>query len=259
MLLLALPALTGCAGAPQGVTVFAAASTREAVEASVAAFEASGGPPVVTSFAASSTLARQIEAGAPADLFLSANTLWMDTLGQKALLAPGSRRDLLRGELLLIASTQASPDVLPASVGPESAPPDLAGGCLALGDPSHVPAGIYGRAALEGLGWWSALEPRVVPAADVRAALALVQRGECALGVVYASDLIELADGTSGVVSLGAFPSGLHPAVIYPAALTLDAMDGAAALLDYLSGPEAAAAFTAAGFTHLQRPAEAHR
>jgi len=251
MLLLALPALFGCSGALDGVTVFAAASTREAVAASAAAFEANGGGPVITSFAASSTLARQIEAGAPADLFLSANTRWMDALEEQGLLERGSRRDLLSGELVLIGPRQPAFEGLVISLTPGADLPDLPGlveGCIAMGDPEHVPAGIYGKAALERLGWWEALADRVLPAADVRAALTLVQRGECPLGIVYASDL---AAGGGGVTRLGGFPSETSPPVVYPAAQIEDAAPGAAALLDFLSGLEAAAAFADAGFTHL--------
>ena len=179
----------------QEVLVFAAASLQDAFDAVIEEYQAQGGGEVSASYASSSTLARQIEQGAPADVFISANPEWMDYLEERGLLRAGSRTDLLGNGLVLVAPPESETTV-------EIAPGfDLAGaldgGRLAMGDPDHVPAGIYGRAALESLGVWQAVEPQVARADNVRAALALVARGEAPLGMVYRSDAVA-DDGRAG-------------------------------------------------------------
>jgi molybdate transport system substrate-binding protein len=211
--LLLLCAPPAGAAEPDTVTVFAAASTTHAVTELGEIFSARRMGRIVPSFASSSTLAMQIESGAPANLFISADKQWMDYVDQRKLLAPGSRRDLLGNRLVLIAP-QESP-VAAVEIGPGM---DLVGllarGRLATGDPDHVPAGIYGKQALEHLNLWNAVKERLAPTADVRACLALVERGEVPLGVVYATD----AAFSKKVRVVGRFPEGSHPPIVYPAA-----------------------------------------
>jgi molybdate transport system substrate-binding protein len=232
------------AGDGTGLTVFAAASTADALTAIGKAFERSGGATVAFSFAASSTLAKQIEHGAPADLFLSADQAWMDYLAGKQAIRAGSRRDLLGNRLVLVAPAGAVPVL---TVAPGFAVGAAFSGRLAIADPAHVPAGIYAKQALAALGWWTELEPRLAPAADVRAALRLVELGEAGLGVVYASDAV----GSVTVAVAGAIPAALHAPIRYPVALTAGARGGAAEFLAFLGGREAAAVFAAHGFTVL--------
>jgi molybdate transport system substrate-binding protein len=195
------------------VTLFAAASTIEAVTAAARAYEAGGGDRVRTVFAASSTLARQIAQGAPADLYLSANAAWMDEVEGRGILEPGSRIDLLGNALVLIAPKRSSVeiDVVPGF--------PLAGVLedrrLAMGDPAHVPAGIYAKAALTELGVWRSVSARVAYLGDVRAALAMVDRGEAAVGIVYASDV----RGAARVRVVDRFPAESHPDIVYPLAV----------------------------------------
>lgn len=192
------------------VLVFAAASTRDAV---LEAIEAHGGE-VVASFAASSTLARQIENGAPAALFLSANAAWMDRLEALDLLEAGSRQDRLGNRLALLAAPDA---VVPQGpIAPGFPLTDWLGdGRLALADPDHVPAGRYARAALESLGVWQTVARSSVRAPHVRAALALIERGETPLGIVYESD-VRVCPSCQVV---GLLPAESHPAIRYPLAL----------------------------------------
>jgi molybdate transport system substrate-binding protein len=231
----------------QELLVFGAASLRNALDAVIETYQAGGGVPVRASYASSSTLARQIEQGAPADLFVSANPQWMDYLEQRDLLRAGSRADLLGNGLVLVAPLDSTAQV-------EIAPGfDLAGalggGYLAMGDPDHVPAGIYGRAALESLGVWDAVAPRVARADNVRAALALVARGEVPLGVVYRSDAV--ADDSVKVV--GEFPQDSHPPIVYPVAIMADSKHPEAAdLAALLQSKTAGAIFERFGFTVLK-------
>ena len=167
------------------VTVFAAASTRNVIEEVAALYTKRMNQNVVTSFGSSSELARQIENGAPAPIFLSADTKWMDYLAERRLIAPASRRDLLANELVLIAPVD-SPK--PASLNELAGA--VAGSKLAMGDPDSVPAGRYGKAALESLHLWTQVESSIVRTKDVRACLALVERGEVAAGIVYATDAL---------------------------------------------------------------------
>lgn len=205
------------AEAGDSVVVFAAASTREAVLTVAALAGDRLGIDLKASFAGSSALARQIEAGAPADLFLSANTAWMDRLVASGLVDGASRQDLVRNRLVVIAAADSAPTGIP---DPLSAAADLtsalAGGRLAIAEPDSVPAGIYAKEALTALGVWPAVAGRIAPAADVRAALALVERGEAPLGIVYATD----ARAASGVTVVSTIPAQAHRPIVYPIALT---------------------------------------
>ncbi len=231
------------ARADQPVTIFAAASTMEAVNAVARAYEAGGRGSVRPVFAASSTLALQIARGAPADLFLSANTAWMDDLERRGAIEPRTRIDLLGNALVLIAPPKSPLDL---EIAPGFAlAAALSERRLAMGDPAHVPAGIYAKAALERLGVWSRVAGRAAFLGDVRAALTLVDRGEAAAGIVYASD----ARVAPRVRVVGAFPADSHPPIVYPLAVVAGRRGPAVmALYAYLRGPEARALFRARGF-----------
>ena len=225
------------------VTVFAAASTRNALEEIAAAYEANTGDEVVMSFAGSSSLARQIEAGAPADIFLSANPGWMDELEDKSLIVPETRSDLLTNSIVLVAHDAQAPKVEIGAGLDLSAM--LAGGHLSMAMVDSVPAGLYGKAALTSLGLWDIVEPQVAQAANVRAALAYVATGEAPLGIVYATDAV----AEPGVAVVGTFPTDSHPPIVYPVALLAAAQGATAAdFLTFLQGPEARAAFERQGF-----------
>jgi len=226
------------------LTVFAAASLTEVLQAIGALWAASGQPPPRFSFASSSTLARQIEAGAPANVFASADEQWADWLQQRDLIVPETRRSLLTNSLVLVVpkdrvrTVQVGPGLdLDALLGPS--------GRLATGDPAHVPVGIYAEAALKSLGLWNRVQPRLARADSVRSALLLVNRGEAPAGIVYATD----AAADTGVAVAGAFPAGSHPPVTYPfAVVRAHDTPGARAFLAFLSGPQARETFTRAGF-----------
>ena len=225
------------------ITVFAAASMTNAMAGIEERFEAATGHDLVVSLAGSSALARQIQLGAPADVFISANPGWMDTLEADGLLEDGTRFDLLNNSIVLIASRT---DAAPVEIG---AGMDLAGmvgeGRLAMALVDAVPAGIYGKAALESLGLWSAVETQVAQAGNVRAALAFVATGEAPFGIVYATDAV--AEDTVTVV--GTFPADTHPPIVYPVAgiagRTGPATD---AFLHFLRGSQARDAFAREGF-----------
>jgi molybdate transport system substrate-binding protein len=223
--------------------VFAAASLTDSLKAVADAYKARTGRSVTLSFGASSTLARQIEQGAGADLFLSADGDWMDYLQSKGLIARQSRKDLLGNQLVLIAGPGARP---PPKIAPHF---DLAGALgdhrLALADPASVPAGKYAKAALTALGVWDRIAPKVAGAENVRVALEYVARGETPYGIVYATD----AKAAPGVRVTGVFPETSHAPIVYPAALTRTALPGAQAFLDFLAGKEARAIFEKAGFS----------
>ncbi len=237
--LLAPPALAG----DGRLTVFAAASMKNALEEIATGFARDTGGEATLSFAGSSMLARQIQQGAPADLFISANPDWMDVLEADGILLADTRSDLVGNALVLVGY---GGDLPPVEIGPSM---DLAGmlgdGRLAMALVQAVPAGIYGKAALEALGLWSSVAPQVVQADNVRSALALVSLGEAPLGIVYATDAV--AD--DNVSRLGTFPPDSHPPIVYPVALVADG-DGALArpFLDYLRGPDARAALERQGF-----------
>jgi molybdate transport system substrate-binding protein len=226
--------------------VFAAASLSDALDAVLETSDVA----VRVSYAASSTLARQIERGAPADLYIAANVDWMDYLAAKGTLRAGSRRDLLGNAIVLIAPKAADGGQGPAMMGADfPLVAMLDGGRLALGDPDHVPAGIYARQALTTFGLWPAVAPHVARATNVRAALALVARGEAPLGIVYKSDA--LADPS--VTIRAHLPAGSHAPIRYPMAVTdfSDAPARASRLADYLAGPRAAKIFAEYGFAPL--------
>lgn len=224
------------------ITIFAAASTTDTVQALAKAYAAERGVHVTCSFASSSTLAKQIENGAPADVFLSADQTWMDYLVMKQAIVPTSRVDLLANSLVFIAATGKSPSI---TVEQGFAIADAFSGRLAIGDPTNVPAGIYAKEAFSALGWWEVLSTRLAPVADVRAALTLVELGEADLGVVYATD----AKASAKVGVVAAIPQHLHTPIRYPVALTTTAKPAAAAFLAYLQSAAGRAVFTAAGFS----------
>lgn len=231
------------------VTVFAAASLTNALQDISKDFEAGGGAKVKFSFAASSLLARQIEAGAEADLFFSADTAWMDYLDQRKLIQTASRRDLLSNRLVLIAPKDSS---IALKIKPKFALAQALGdGKLAVADPDTVPAGRYAKAALTSLGVWDAVAPMLVRAENVRAALAYVARGEAALGIVYDTD----AKAETKVKVVDVFPADTHPPIVYPVALTARAESREAkAFLDYIIGAKAAGVFTRYGFIVIAAP-----
>lgn len=238
-MLLAVLMLPGTAAAEQ-VTLFAAASLKTALDDLAARYMAGTGTRVLVSTAASSALARQIEAGAPADIFISADRDWMDHLQAQGLIRAGSRRDLLGSRLVLVAARGREP------VPVEGLAAALGDSRLAVADTGSVPAGRYAKAALQSLGQWDALSGRLAQAENVRAALALVARGEAPYGIVYATD----AAAEPGVTVAAAFPASSHPPIVYPAALTAMAEgDAASRLLDWLSGEAAAEVFRSHGFT----------
>ncbi|MGC9953872.1 MAG: molybdate ABC transporter substrate-binding protein [Rhizomicrobium sp.] len=224
------------------VTVFAAASLTDALKQVGDAYKHDTGSAVVFSFAASSALARQIEASSGADIFISADVDWMDHLDSRGLIAHASRVDLLGNRLVLIAPAESR---IALAAKPHF---DLAGalgeGRLALADPAAVPAGKYAKAALTSLGVWDLVESKVVPAENVRVALAYVARGEAPLGIVYATD----AKAEPKVRIVATFPDEAYPRIVYPAALTKEAKPEARAFLKYLSGARAKAIFAKAGF-----------
>lgn len=244
-LLVLVPALPrmGLAGGAQ-LMVFAAASITNALGEVGRAFEKQHGIKVVNSFASSSILAKQIAQGAPASVYVSANVKWMDYLDKAGALAPGSRFNLLRNRLVLIAPAASKLGKVKVDKGLGLAGM-LAGGHLAMGDPAHVPAGIYAKQALAHLGLWRQLKGRVAAAANVRAALALVETGEAPLGVVYATD----AAISPKVKVLGMFPRQSHPAIVYPAAMVKEnGCPAARQYLEFLRSPQAKAIFAKYGF-----------
>jgi len=224
-------------------TVFAAASLTDVLQEIGSAYAARTGSMVRFSFAGSSTLARQIEAGAPADVFVSADQQWMDYLEQRRRIAPGTRVDVAANDLVLVAPADSPANL---DIGPRFAIAAALGrrGRLATGDPDTVPAGRYARAALESFGVWQDVAARVVPTDNVRAALNFVVRGEAALGIVYATDLA----GVAGVREVARFPAGSHAPITYPAAVTLRGGEDAAEFVRFLRGPEARALFERHGF-----------
>ncbi|HEY5046772.1 MAG TPA: molybdate ABC transporter substrate-binding protein [Rhizomicrobium sp.] len=228
------------------ITVFAAASLTNALQDVDAAYGRRTGVVVKHSFASSSTLARQIEAGAPAQVFLSADAMWMDYLARKNLIDSASRRNVLGNQLVLIAPKESriAPRAIDARIdwlkllGPD--------GRLSVGDPDHVPAGIYAREALQNLGAWRLVAPQLARAEDVRGALTLVERGEAPLGIVYATD----ARISDRVKSVGVFPDSSHSPIVYPFALVKGQASAVVlAYYRYLTGSDALAVFRRYGFS----------
>jgi molybdate transport system substrate-binding protein len=236
-----LAASAGAANPPR-LLVFAAASLKNSLDAITAEWRKENGKQATISYAASSTLAKQIENGAPADLFISADIDWMDYLQQRRLIDPATRIDLLGNTLVLVAPKDSTASV---TIGPGFPLADLlGGGRLAMADPGGVPAGRYGKAALTTLGVWPAVVGRIAAAENVRAALLLVARGEAPLGIVYRTD----AAVEPGVKIIGTFPSDAHPPIVYPMALTRTTSQDAPAFASYLRGPVARTAFEVQGF-----------
>ena len=236
------------ASAAEAPTVFAAASLKNALDDVAASYAREGHPAPKISYAASNTLAKQIEQGAPADLFFSADLDWMDYLSKRRLIRPETRVSLLANSLVLIAPKEAKVEVeMGSGLDLTGA---LGSGRLAMGNVEAVPAGKYGKAALEKLGGWAGVKDRVAQAESVRAALLLVSRGEAPLGIVYATD----AAADANVKIVATFPADTHPAIVYPAAITQDTRNpDAAALLSFLRGPAAKVAFEKHGFIVLNR------
>jgi molybdate transport system substrate-binding protein len=254
-ILLSLAILCGSAVPPasaeeKSLTVFAAASMKNALDDIDAAYTARTGVKIAASYAASSVLAKQIDQGAPADIFVSADTDWMDYAAGRKTVNEATRTNLLGNGIVLIAPKDSS--IGNVTIGPGFDLAKLAGdGKIATGDVSSVPAGKYAKAALEKLGAWQAAAPKFAMAESVRAALILVARGEAVLGIVYATD----ARVEPGVKIIGTFPADSHPAIIYPVAATTSAASGAATYLAFLHSSAAKTIFEKYGFTFLVRPA----
>jgi len=245
----ALACVTGLSpassAAPVKITVFAAASLKDALDTIAVKWRAETGNATAISYAASSTLAKQIENGAPADLFISADLDWMDYLQQHNLIDVSTRANLLRNKLVLIAPQDSTAKV---EIKPGFPLARLLGsGRLAIGEPSSVPAGKYGKAALTKLGVWDSVAGHIAAAESVRAALVLVARGEAPFGIVYQTD----AAVEKSVKIVGVFPPDTHPAITYPMALTKSGNQAAASLEKYLHSKAAAEIFTAQGFVVL--------
>jgi len=227
----------------KAVTVYAAASLKDALDAWLRSREGKGLTEVKAVYAASSTLARQIERGAPADVFISADTAWMDYLAQRQHIVVGSRINLLSNRLVLIVPANSGSRL---AIGPKFGLANALGkGRIAMADPDSVPAGKYGKAALTTLGVWDSILHKVASTDNVRAALMLVARGEAPFGIVYASDAL----AEKRVRVLGEFPAYTHPPVVYPAALVAASRNAdARALLDALRSPAARANWLKHGF-----------
>lgn len=242
-----LLAVIGCwlmagSAVAQAPVVFAAASMRNALDEAATLYAARTGVRVTISYGGSSALARQIEAGAPADVFISADLAWMDYLEKKGLVQSATRRNLVGNRLVLVAPVKQP---LTLKIGPGFAIAQvLDGGRIALAEPNSVPAGRYAKAAFEKLGVWDRISGHVAPTANVRAALALVARGETPLGVVYLTD----ARAEPAVMVAGVFPEDTHPPIVYPIAAVKDARAGAGPFIRFLSSREAAAVFDKYGF-----------
>ncbi|MGP9418987.1 molybdate ABC transporter substrate-binding protein [Pseudomonas reactans] len=236
--------LAAQAQAADKITVFAAASLTNAMQDIAAQYQKEKGVQVVSSFASSSTLARQIEQGAPADLFISADQQWMDYSISKQQIVENTRYTLLGNELVLVAAKISKIDNV--EIDDKTQWTKLLGDSrLAVGDPDHVPAGIYAKEALQKLGAWSTLEPKLARASDVRGALALVEREEAPLGIVYGSDAI----ASKKVKVVGTFPASSHKPVEYPMAIVKDhEKPEVRAFYDYLKTPAASAIFKQYGF-----------
>jgi molybdate transport system substrate-binding protein len=240
ILLIALLPIPALAAPP---LVLAAASLQESLNAAADAWAARHHERPTLSFAASSALARQIDAGAPADLFISADEPWMDDVARHGLIRPGTRVSLLANRLVLVAPAASAK---PVAIGPGFALARLIGsGKLAMGEPNSVPAGKYGKEALTRLGVWDAVAPKVASSENVRAALALVERGEVPYGIVYATDAI----AAKGVKVVGVFPAASHAPIIYPiATLTASTSADAEGFRRFLISATGKAIFKKYGF-----------
>jgi molybdate transport system substrate-binding protein len=233
----------------KSIIVFAAASMKNALDDVDAAFTKKSGVKVLASYAASSALMKQIERGAPADVYVSADLQWMDYGSKKKLVQDQTRVSLLGNRLVLVAPKDSK--IGEVVIGPGL---DLAklgdGGRIATGDVRAVPVGLYAKAALEKLGLWASVEPKMAMADNVRAALILVARGEAALGIVYETD----AKVEPGVKIIGVFPDDSHPPIVYPVALTINAKPEATQYLTFLRTQAAKSVFEGYGFSFLIKP-----
>jgi len=245
MVLLLPASLLGPVPVGADVTVYAAASLTDALGAVAQAYQTETGVAVKLSFAASSALAKQIEQGAPADLFASADTKWIDYLDAKGRIDHDSRRDLLGNELVLIAPAGKG---FPVRMAGDFDLTAAFSGTLCTGVTESVPVGMYAKEALTRLGWWNALKSRVVGSEDVRAALSLVARGECDAGIVYATD----ARQSKGVEVIGRFPEDSHAPIVYPFVLVTQSGD-AKEFLRHLATPAALEVFARYGFKPLRK------
>jgi len=236
--------------AQEQITVFAAASLKNALDGANAAFTKATGVKVIVSYAASSALAKQIEQGAPADVFISADLQWMDYVGERKLIKPDTRVNLLGNRLVLVAPADSK--IANMTIGQGFDIARLAGsGRIAVADVNAVPAGRYAKAALEKLGAWAAAKPKLAQAQNVRATLAFVARDETPVGIVYETD----AKIEPKVKIIGAFPDGSHPPVTYPVAATATTTkQSASQYLLFLRSPAAKAIFEKYGFSFLVRP-----
>lgn len=229
------------------VVVFAAASLKNALDKIAKDWESKAGKKATLSFAASSALAKQVESGAPADLFVSADLKWMDWLAERKLIDDASRKTLLGNALVLIAPKDSAV-TLKIEKGFKLAEA-LGDGRVAMGETSSVPAGVYGKTALTNLGVWDQVSAKVAGAENVRVALAYVARGETPLGIVYATD----AKSEPNVKVVDTFPADSHPPIVYPVALTASSANpDAKAFLEFLSSADAAKVFEDQGFTVLK-------
>jgi molybdate transport system substrate-binding protein len=233
--------------APADLRIFAAASLKDALDDANVRYQRGTGRRVVTSYDGSGILAQQIYYGAPADIFISADIDWMDYLADRNLIKHETRLNLLGNKLVLIASAGSAPTL---AIGPNfPLAQALGNGRLAIANPASVPAGKYGKAALEALGVWASVEGRLAPAPDVRAALELVCRREAPLGIVYQTDAV--ADQDAEIV--GTFPAASHPPIIYPLAVTAASTNPTAkSYIAFLQSPEVKAAFGLPGFALLR-------
>jgi molybdate transport system substrate-binding protein len=248
-LLLGLGTLAQPAAADDTLTVFAAASMKNALDDVNAAFTKASNIKVTASYAATSALAKQLDAGAPADVFVSADLKWMDYAAEKKLIKTDTRVNLLGNALVLIAGKDSKLDNVQIAQGFDIV--KLAGdGRIAVADTKAVPAGLYAKAALEKLGAWKAAEPKLAQAENVRATLAFVARGETPIGIVYATD----AKVEPKVKIVGVFPERSHPPVTYPVAATVNAKTGTEKYLHFLRTGTAKAIFEKYGFSYLIKP-----
>lgn len=247
-LLLALGAFAKPAAAQERLIVFAAASLKDSLDEVNAAFTQAKGGSVAASYAASSQLIKQIQQGAPADVFISADLDWMYYGAQKNLIRRDTRVNLLGNRLVLVAPGDSRAERV--TIGPDFPLAAMVGnGRLVTGDVRAVPVGKYAQAALEKLGLWQSVLPKLAMVENVRVALSLVARGEAPLGIVYETD----AKAEPKVKVIGVFPPDSHAPIVYPAALTVTAKTGAAAYVEFLQSPAARAIFERSGFTFLPK------
>ncbi len=230
------------ANATEAVILYAAASTSNAINEIVTQFnQTTPNIKVKVSFASSSTLAKQIEAGAPADIYISANPNWMDYLQKRHLIVNKSRKNLLKNQIVLV--TPKGKQIAVKMNSHFDFAKQLTGK-LCLGDTAHVPAGIYAKQALVSLGWWSQVKPQVVGSSDARASLALIERAECAAGIVYTTD----ANASNKIKLIAKFPSNTHKPIVYPVASIAPENHAAHIFLQYLSSSPATKIFNQYGF-----------